>query len=158
MGALSRYVFYVPAFPAGRHSPYTAPPMISAAPAIRRGVVGLVQQQPLRSHGRAGVALTSDGARLLPLAKGLCDQYRRLQTEVDDLHGIQSGLIRIGVFSSVATHWRRWKGSPCPTCVRSRSPCWKRVPARRYRTSSSAADASPAVRRFLSYLPCRDRP
>lgn len=114
---------------------------------------------PLKPNSSsAGIALTSDGARLLPLAKGLCDQYRRLQTEVDDLHGIQSGLIRIGVFSSVATRWRRWKGSPCPTCVRSRSSCWKRVPARRYRTSSSAADASPAVRRFLSYLPCRDRP
>lgn len=59
----------------------------------------------LLERSRAGVALTSDGSRLLPLAKGLCDQYRRLQTEVDDLHGIQSGLIRIGVFSSVATHW-----------------------------------------------------
>ena len=114
---------------------------------------------PLKPNSsRVGVALTSDGARLLPLAKGLYDQYRRLQTEVDDLHGIQSGLIRIGVVSSVATRWRRWKGSPCPTCVRSRSSCWKRVPARRYRTSSSAADASPAVHRFLSYLPCRDRP
>lgn len=145
MGALSRYVFYVPAFPAGRHSPYTAPPMMDAA-----GYHAVeAEQQPRRRR---------PDLRLLPLAKGLCDQYHRLQTEVDDLHGIQSGLIRIGVFSSVATHWHRWKGSPCPTCVRSRSSCWKRVPARRYRTSSSAADASPAVRRFLSYLPCRDRP
>lgn len=59
----------------------------------------------LLERSRTGVALTSAGSRLLPLAKSLCDQYRRLQTEVDDLHGVQSGLIRIGVFSSVATHW-----------------------------------------------------
>lgn len=58
----------------------------------------------LLERSRTGVALTSAGSRLLPLAKSLCDQYRRLQTEVDDLHGVQSGLIRIGVFSSVATH------------------------------------------------------
>ncbi|MCI8525914.1 MAG: hypothetical protein HFF17_08325 [Oscillospiraceae bacterium] len=25
--------------------------------------------------------------------------------EVDDLHGVQSGLIRIGTFSSVTAHW-----------------------------------------------------
>ena len=38
-----------------------------------------------------------------------------------------------------ATRWRRWNGSPCPPCVRSRSSCWKRAPVRRYRISSSAA-------------------
>ena len=59
----------------------------------------------LLERSRAGVSLTSDGARLLPPARELCDRYLRLQAEVDDLHGVQSGLIRIGVFSSVATHW-----------------------------------------------------
>ena len=29
----------------------------------------------------------------------------KLQMQVDELHGLQSGLIRIGTFSSVATHW-----------------------------------------------------
>lgn len=31
--------------------------------------------------------------------------YEKLQMRVDELNGLQSGLIRIGVFSSVATHW-----------------------------------------------------
>lgn len=59
----------------------------------------------LLERNRAGVKLTSDGSRLLPFAKSLCDEYQKLQMQVDDLHGVQSGLIRIGTFSSVATHW-----------------------------------------------------
>lgn len=59
----------------------------------------------LLERGRGGVRLTSDGMKLLPHAKNLCEEYRRLQAQVDELSGLQSGLIRIGTFSSVATHW-----------------------------------------------------
>ncbi len=52
-----------------------------------------------------GVKLTSDGMRLLPYAKAICDSYSKLSFEVDALNGLDSGLIRIGTFSSVATHW-----------------------------------------------------
>lgn len=59
----------------------------------------------LLERSRWGASLTSDGSRLLARAQKLCEEYRKLQMEVDDLHGVQSGLIRIGTFSSVATHW-----------------------------------------------------
>lgn len=59
----------------------------------------------LLERSRAGVRLTSDGMKLLPHAKSLCSEYQKLQMEVDELNGLQSGLIRIGTFSSVATHW-----------------------------------------------------
>lgn len=59
----------------------------------------------LLERGRSGVRLTSDGLKLLPFAKSVCDEYYKLQTQVDELNGLQSGLIRIGTFSSVATHW-----------------------------------------------------
>lgn len=59
----------------------------------------------LLERNRTGVKLTSDGSRLLPYAKSLCEEYQKLQIQVDDLHGVQSGIIRIGTFSSVATHW-----------------------------------------------------
>ena len=59
----------------------------------------------LLERNRAGVKLTSDGYRLLPYAKSLCEEYQKLQMQVDDLHNVQSGIIRIGTFSSVATHW-----------------------------------------------------
>lgn len=59
----------------------------------------------LLERGRTGVKLTSDGLTLLPYAKSVCDEYAKLQMQVDELAGLQSGLIRIGTFSSVATHW-----------------------------------------------------
>lgn len=59
----------------------------------------------LLERGKTGVKLTSDGMKLLPCAKSVCVEYEKLQMEVDELNGLQSGLIRIGTFSSVATHW-----------------------------------------------------
>ena len=59
----------------------------------------------LLERDRAGVRMTSDGQRLLPLIREICDGQRRLQGEVDELHGLGAGLIRIGTFSSVAAHW-----------------------------------------------------
>ena len=59
----------------------------------------------LLERNRTGVKLTSDGSSLLPYAKSLCNEYQKLQMQVDSLHGVQSGIIRIGTFSSVATHW-----------------------------------------------------
>ena len=59
----------------------------------------------LLERSRAGVRLTSDGVLLLPHAKKLCHEYQKLQNQVDELNGLQSGLIRIGTISSVATHW-----------------------------------------------------
>ena len=59
----------------------------------------------LLERDRAGVRLTSDGIKLLPYAKSVCNEYQKLQMQVDELNGLQSGLIRIGTFSSVATHW-----------------------------------------------------
>ncbi|MEA4849617.1 MAG: LysR family transcriptional regulator [Clostridiaceae bacterium] len=59
----------------------------------------------LLERGRTGVRLTSDGLKLLPYAQSICIEYQKLQSQVDELNGLQSGLIRIGTFSSVATHW-----------------------------------------------------
>lgn len=59
----------------------------------------------LLERGRAGTRLTSDGLTLLPHIKNVCAVYQKLQTQVDELNGLQAGLIRIGTFSSVATHW-----------------------------------------------------
>ncbi|MDD3307924.1 MAG: LysR family transcriptional regulator [Acetobacterium sp.] len=56
-----------------------------------------------RSH--TGLRLTSDGLQLLPYAKSICLAYEKLQTQINELHDLESGLIRIGTFSSVATHW-----------------------------------------------------
>ena len=59
----------------------------------------------LLTRSRSGVRLTAEGTQLLPHIKTLCSQFTQLQSKVDELNGLQSGLIRIGTFSSVATHW-----------------------------------------------------
>ncbi len=59
----------------------------------------------LLERRRGGVRPTADGQALLPYARALVAQQEKLQTRADELRGLQTGLIRIGVFSSVATHW-----------------------------------------------------
>lgn len=59
----------------------------------------------LLERGRGGVRLTSDGIILLPYVKRLCAEYDSLQRQVDEMKGLQTGLIRIGTITSVATHW-----------------------------------------------------
>lgn len=62
-------------------------------------------QTALLERGRGGVKLTSEGQKLLPHIRRLCAAHEALQAEVDALAGLRSGLIRIGTFSSTATHW-----------------------------------------------------
>lgn len=59
----------------------------------------------LLERDRNGVRLTSDGMRLLPYAKKLCEDFESMKFESEHLSELSSGLIRIGTFSSVATHW-----------------------------------------------------
>ncbi|WP_394919255.1 LysR family transcriptional regulator [uncultured Robinsoniella sp.] len=59
----------------------------------------------LLERGRNGVRLTSDGLKLLPFVQNVCREYQKLQSQVDELNGLQTGLIRIGTISSTATHW-----------------------------------------------------
>lgn len=59
----------------------------------------------LLERSRGGIMLTSDGMKVLPYARNLCTDYDQLQSQIDEINELQSGLIRIGTFSSVATHW-----------------------------------------------------
>ena len=59
----------------------------------------------LLERDRSGVRITSDGLKILPFANRVCEENNKLLTMIDELHGLKSGLIRIGTFSSVATHW-----------------------------------------------------
>lgn len=59
----------------------------------------------LLERNHTGIKLTSDGMKLLPYARDVCESYLKLHMQVDNLNGLQSGLIRIGTISSIATHW-----------------------------------------------------
>lgn len=59
----------------------------------------------LFERGRTGISLTSDGVKLFPQLKRICNEHDILMRKIEDLQDMQSGMIRIGTFSSVATHW-----------------------------------------------------
>ena len=59
----------------------------------------------LVERGKNGLRLTSDGVKILPYAKSVCEEYDKMMQQIDSIHGLEKGLIRIGTFSSVATHW-----------------------------------------------------
>ena len=59
----------------------------------------------LLERDRNGLRLTADGRELFPFARKLVEDFERMQVHADELKGIRSGVIRIGTFSSVATHW-----------------------------------------------------
>lgn len=59
----------------------------------------------LLERNRTGVKLTSDGMKILPVAQSVLNEFARLQEQIDEINGLQSGFIRIGTFSSAATHW-----------------------------------------------------
>ncbi|MCM3732646.1 LysR family transcriptional regulator [Fictibacillus nanhaiensis] len=56
-------------------------------------------------RSRTGITLTPDGEEFLPYIKKICNSHRELQEKVKEMEGLESGLIRIGVFSSVSCHW-----------------------------------------------------
>ena len=59
----------------------------------------------LLERSKYGIKHTSDGMKILPYAQNLCTEFDKLQMQIDEINGLDSGLIRIGTFSSVATHW-----------------------------------------------------
>ena len=55
-----------------------------------------------RSH--AGVHLTSEGEQLLPFLREVSRSQLALAEKADELLGVESGLLRIGTFSSISCH------------------------------------------------------
>ena len=60
---------------------------------------------PLLWRGRAGVTLTPEGERLLPAVRDLLRSHEQLRQTADAIRGLDTGLVRIGAFTSVAVHW-----------------------------------------------------
>jgi DNA-binding transcriptional LysR family regulator len=56
-------------------------------------------------RSRTGITLTPDGEEFLPYIKNIYQSHRELLEKKKEMEGLQSGLIRIGTFSSVSCHW-----------------------------------------------------
>ena len=103
---LSKYKAFVTAVEAGSFSE-AAKILNYSQSGVSRMIADLESEcgVPLLQRGKQGVCMTSSGLELFPYARNLCREFEKLQMKMDDMNGIQSGSIRIGTFSSVATHW-----------------------------------------------------
>ena len=74
--------------------------------AISQIVQSLEQEMGLTliSRSRSGVSLTSEGEQLLPFIREIHQAQVRLSTRIFEIRELQSGVIRIGAFTSVACH------------------------------------------------------
>lgn len=59
----------------------------------------------LLTRSKNGVSLTSAGEQLVPFLRRVLNDYRELEGQIFQMNGIESGLVRIGTFSSVAINW-----------------------------------------------------
>ena len=70
--------------------------------AVSKMIADLESEWKMRllTRTRAGVELTSEGLALLPAIRALVKDYENLGFAVSELHGLESGLLRIGCFTS----------------------------------------------------------
>lgn len=106
MQALQRYEAFLQAADKGSFT-RAAEAMQYTQSGMSRMIGELERQWGLRllARGRAGVRLTAEGRQLIDQVRRVCDEQRRLDQLVAQLNGLQTGLIRIGTLSSMATHW-----------------------------------------------------
>ncbi|MCI1893552.1 MAG: LysR family transcriptional regulator [Lactobacillus sp.] len=60
---------------------------------------------PLFIRNRTGVALTPDGAKVLPTVQAILNLEDQLAQIADNINGLNTGRVRLGAFSSVSTNW-----------------------------------------------------
>ncbi len=60
---------------------------------------------PLLNRDRGGITLTAHGELLLPRVRAVLEEEEKLQEEISQIHGLEKGCVRIGVFNSVCTNW-----------------------------------------------------
>lgn len=59
----------------------------------------------LLTRDRNGVRLTTEGEQLLPYFYGVCNAQEQLAEQVRKMHGLLTGKIRIGTFTSTSIQW-----------------------------------------------------
>lgn len=59
----------------------------------------------LLKRNRSGVRLTVEGERVLSAVRGILNSNEQLTQIIASIHGLDTGVVRIGTFSSVAVHW-----------------------------------------------------
>ncbi len=59
----------------------------------------------LLERSKSGVCLTSAGEQILPFLRRTLKEYSELEAQIARMNGLETGVVRIGTFSSAAIHW-----------------------------------------------------
>ena len=59
----------------------------------------------LLERGKSGVRLTSAGEQVLPFLRRVLNDHQELESQICRMNGIETGVVRIGTFASVAINW-----------------------------------------------------
>lgn len=57
----------------------------------------------LLTRNRSGIEISSEGLTILPKLQAICKDYEDLNYAISELHGLSSGSIRVGAFSSISS-------------------------------------------------------
>lgn len=59
----------------------------------------------LLNRHRTGATLTIEGAALYPYVEGMITRYHAMREKVDEIRGLETGVIRMGTLASISAHW-----------------------------------------------------
>ena len=104
--SLQKYVAFLKTVELGSIS-LAAEQMGYTQSAVSRMILDLEKEwgMELLHLSRAGIALSSVGEHLLPAIRSIVADCEELKFAVNELHGLHTGLVRVGTFTSVANMW-----------------------------------------------------
>ena len=104
--SLQKYVAFLKTVELGSIS-LAAEQMGYTQSAVSRMILDLEKEwgMELLHRSRAGIALSSVGEHLLPAIRSIVADCEELKFAVNELHGLHTGLVRVGTFTSVANMW-----------------------------------------------------
>ena len=104
--SLQKYVAFLKTVELGSIS-LAAEQMGYTQSAVSRMILDLEKEwgMELLHRSRAGIALSSVEEHLLPAIRSIVADCEELKFAVNELHGLHTGLVRVGTFTSVANMW-----------------------------------------------------
>ncbi len=75
--------------------------------AISHAISGMENELgfPVLTRSKTGVTLTNYGEHLLPYVNAVLNSDESLQQVINEINGLKTGRVKLGVFSSVCTNW-----------------------------------------------------
>jgi len=103
---LIKYLAFVKTVEKGSFT-YAAQDLKYAQSSISKMVADLEKEwnMTLLERSKNGVCLTSAGEQILPFLKKLLNGHHELEGQILRMNGIESGIVRVGAFASVAINW-----------------------------------------------------